>query len=298
MQVILTVKQKEELQHIHFKIQELTWRYKSFWTFDLITHVWWLDLYTELACALQLLYQCFSLYRQYLCAFKQQQSEQMCVFRARGAAWQVTGETRSCFQGQCCDLQVKRQNSTPVCVCCCHVSPILSLSLYPCCHDARPSYFVNCLCVYISPSVSPPLPLSLSTSCSPRRAGWGGTQACSEADSSTNKAHSVMKPNFRAGTMLGSPNSLSLRQTEPRLTSQSPGEAAPKLPAPPQETQAQRPGANPSSQKNIRLPLKGPELRICYCCRSCILFIPALFNTLGWKKIWTITIHFINIVCK
>lgn len=184
------------------------------------------------------------------------------------------------------------------CVCCCHVSPILSLSLYPCCHDARPSYFVNCLCVYISPSVSPPLPLSLSTSCSPRRAGWGGTQACSEADSSTNKAHSVMKPNFRAGTMLGSPNSLSLRQTEPRLTSQSPGEAAPKLPAPPQETQTQRPGANPSSQKNIRLPLKGPELRICYCCRSCILFIPALFNTLGWKKIWTITIHFINIVCK
>lgn len=31
------------------------------------------------------------------------------------AVWQVTGETRSCFQGQCCNLQVKSRNSTPVC---------------------------------------------------------------------------------------------------------------------------------------------------------------------------------------
>lgn len=72
-----------------------------------------------------------------------------------------------------------------------------------------------------------------------------------------------MKPNVKAGTMLGSPNSLSLRQTEPRLTSQSPGEAAPKLPAPPQETQAEE--ENTSSRKNIRLPLKEPEARIYDC---------------------------------
>ncbi len=107
-----------------------------------------------------------------------------------------------------------------------------------------------------------------STSCSLRRSsglfqGW----------LPTNKAHGVMKPNFKAGTMLGSPNSLSLRQTEPRLTSQSPGEAAPKLPAPAQETQAERPGENLSSRQNIRLPLKGPDLTICYCFISWILFI-------------------------
>ena len=47
-----------------------------------------------------------------------------------------------------------------------------------------------------------------------------------------------MKPNVKAGTMLGSPNSLSLRQAEPLLTSQSPGEQA-ELPAAPQEAQAE-----------------------------------------------------------
>lgn len=85
--------------------------------------------------------------------------------------------------------------------------------------------FVNFLCISISgPRLFRPR---------------GGTRACSGAD--WNETRSVMKPNFTAGTMLGSPNSLSLRQTEPRLTSQSPGEAAPKLPAQPQETQAERP---------------------------------------------------------
>lgn len=53
-----------------------------------------------------------------------------------------------------------------------------------------------------------------------------------------NEACCVMKPNVKAGTMLGSPNSLSLRQTEPLLTSQSPGEEA-ELPAAPQEAQAE-----------------------------------------------------------
>lgn len=34
--------------------------------------------------------------------------------RSACRVWQVTGETRSCFQGQCCNLQVKRENRTPV----------------------------------------------------------------------------------------------------------------------------------------------------------------------------------------
>ncbi len=54
--------------------------------------------------------------------------------------------------------------------------------------------------------------------------------------------------------MLGSPNSLSLQQTEPCLTSQSPGEAAPKHPALAQETRAV--GETTSSRKSTRVPLK------------------------------------------
>lgn len=66
-----------------------------------------------------------------------------------------------------------------------------------------------------------------------------------------------MKPNYKAGTMLGSPNSLSLRQnwTAPDLPESRRGGS--KAPAPTQEIQ--------EYPRNIRLALKGAERTVCHC---------------------------------
>lgn len=116
---------------------------------------------------------------------------------AHRAGWQVTGEVGSCFQGQCCNLQVKRRNSTPVC------------GAVTC---------LQCLCiVYILVAMTHSLlickqPFSVfQPGLCPHAAG-GEARACSRAGCLRTRPAVLWNQNFKAGTMLGSPNSLSVRQ--------------------------------------------------------------------------------------
>lgn len=138
---------------------------------------------------------------------------------AHEAVWQVTaGETCFWFQGQCCNLQVKHRNSIPVRG---DVAP--KRSVFPHCEHPCLSSRSSLMCVN---SLSLHVHVSMVAVSTRSTSAGAGTQACSSAGCCANKAHGVMKPNVKAGTMLGSPNSLSLPRTEPRLTSQIPGEAA------------------------------------------------------------------------
>ena len=93
--------------------------------------------------------------------------------RARCAVWQVTGEPRSCFQGQCCNLQVKPRNSIPVrgAVTCLHTS-----QHPPRCGTLAVVTHIRHLCKQARLCVT----LAVCVVLLPE---WGGPRACCRAES-------------------------------------------------------------------------------------------------------------------
>lgn len=94
-----------------------------------------------------------------------------------------------------------------------------------------------------------------------------------------------------------SKQSVTLRQTEPRLT--FPRVPERQLQSSRHRHRKHRPEETRSSQERIRLPSHRPGVSVCSCCSCCILFIPGTFlykRTI--EKIWSSISVFINIILK
>lgn len=154
---------------------------------------------------------------------------------------QVTGEPRSSFQGQCCNLQVKRRNSTPVCGTVTWFPQISSR-----CWQFSLSVLMRMLQICISASVR-----THTTSRCLRRS-WGLLW---------------LKPKRLRQTQCSEVQTVCHSgQSEPRLTSPESRRGSSRAAGTATgNTGGALQDKKPSSQIHIRLPLRRPECSVYYC---------------------------------